>query len=596
VKTRIIITLFAFVWIGLLVRIFYLSIKSNDYYEALSNKNTIKSDLIAPVRGEILDRNRLPVAINKLGFKINVKPHLSNKKNRDLLDLEIDYIIAQLPFLDKEELIKEYLKQDSYYNHDFIEIVDFISYEDIIPVYSLLTLRENLRIVPAPKRYYPNRKIAAHIIGYVARANKKEIENDPILSLVGSTGKSGVEKYYNKFLEGLPGERTIKVTAHNEEIAELNVTKPIENRKLYLTIDMKLQRLISELFKNKAGSVVVMDTNGAILAAGSFPEYDLNSFVSGISSKRWKDLISHPDAPFTNKIVNGLYPPGSTIKTGLGLVYLTNGISQWWKVYCSGSMQLGKRNFRCWKKKGHRETDVVKAIRESCDDYFYKGSLKVGIAIMSEALKKMGLGNKTGVDLPNEFIGTVPNRIWKRQRFNQPWYRGETLNTSIGQGDFLVTPLQIAQFTALMATGKLPTPHVAMRLGNEAISPEPKDVLTDEQKSFLPIIQRSMRQVCNHPKGTATQYLSSKVRIGGKTGTAQVVGIQQDIEERLKEHEMAYYKRSHAWFTTYGPMYNPEYIVTVLVEHGGHGGDAAGGIVSEIYNKMYELGYITRKK
>jgi penicillin-binding protein 2 len=147
-----------------------------------------------------------------------------------------------------------------------------------------------------------------------------------------------------------------------------------------------------------------------------------------------------------------------------------------------------------------------------------------------------------------------------------------------------------------MATGKLPTPHVAMRLGNEAISPEPKDVLTDEQKSFLPIIQRSMRQVCNHPKGTATQYLSSKVRIGGKTGTAQVVGIQQDIEERLKEHEMAYYKRSHAWFTTYGPMYNPEYIVTVLVEHGGHGGDAAGGIVSEIYNKMYELGYITRKK
>ncbi len=595
-KTKIIVGIFILVWMALLVRIFYLSIKSNDYYEALSNKNTIKTDLIAPVRGEILDRNKLPVAINKLGFKIKVKPHLSSTKKRHLLEHEIDSIITLLPFLNKEELLKEYLKQDSYYNHHFIEIVDFISYEDIIPVYSVLTLRENLKIVPAPKRYYPNRKIAAHVIGYVSKANQKEVQDNPVIDLVGSVGKSGVERYYNDFLQGHPGERTIKVTAHNEEIAELNVSKPIENRKLHLTIDMRMQRLLSKLFKDKAGAAVIMDTNGAILAAGSYPEYDLNAFVSGISAKRWKMLINDLDAPFTNKIINGLYPPGSTIKTGLGLVYLTNGISQWWKVYCSGSMKLGKRNFRCWKKKGHNETDVVKAIRESCDDYFYKGSLKVGIALMSEGLQTMGLGRKTGVDLPNEFIGTVPSRIWKRQRFNQPWYRGETLNTSIGQGDFLVTPLQIAQFTALMATGKLPTPHVAMRLDKTSIEHHPKDVLSDEQKSFLPIIQRSMRQVCNNPKGTATQYLSSKVRIAGKTGTAQVVGIHQETVDRLKEHEMAYYKRSHAWFTTYGPMYNPEYIVTVLVEHGGHGGEAAGGIVSEIYNELYNLKYITRRK
>ncbi len=552
--------------------------------------------MIAPVRGEILDRNKMPIAINKLGFKLKLRPHLSGQKNRALLMQEINAIIEALPFLNQEKILKNYLKQDSYYNHHFIEIVDFVSYEDIIPVYSILTLRENLEVDPAPKRYYPNRKTAAHIIGYVSKANQKEIDSDPVLSLVGSVGKNGVEKYYNGFLQGTPGERTIKVTAQNEEINELGIVRPAENKKLYLTIDMRMQNLISELFKGKAGAAVIMDTKGAILAAGSYPEYDLNAFVSGISSKKWNGLINSLDAPFTNKVINGLYPPGSTIKTGLGLVYITSGISQWWKTYCTGSMKLGNRNFRCWKKAGHHETDINKAIRESCDDYFYKGSLKIGIATMSEGLKGMGLGKKTGIDLPNEFIGTVPSRIWKRQRHNQPWYRGETLNTSIGQGDFLVTPLQMAQFTALMATGKLPRPHLAMSLDDIPYSSEVKDVLTAEQKAKLPVIQRAMREVCNHPKGTATHYLSSKVKIAGKTGTAQVVGILQETKNRLKEHEMAYYTRSHAWFTTYGPMNHPKYIVTVMVEHGGHGGQAAGGIVSKIYNKLYEFGYIKRRR
>ncbi len=255
-------------------------------------------------------------------------------------------------------------------------------------------------------------------------------------------------------------------------------------------------------------------------------------------------------------------------------------------------MTLGKRNFRCWKHEGHEETNLIKAIRESCDDYFYKGSLKLGIEKMSDELKDFGLGKKTGVDLPNEFIGTVPSRTWKRQRYNQPWYRGETLNTSIGQGDFLTTPMQIAQFTALMATGKLPVPKIAKLIGDEPIVYESHDVLTSEQKRKLPLVQRAMREVCSHQKGTATHFLRSKVKIAGKTGTAQVVGISQETIKRLKEHDMEYFRRSHAWLTTYGPYKNPQYVVTVLVEHGGHGGAAAGGMVSGIYNKLLEYGYI----
>lgn len=580
------------VWVSLLVRVYYLSVHSNAYYERLSTQNTIKTEFVAPVRGEILDRNMAPLAINKLGFKIMLRPHLKQK----YLTEEVDYITSMLPFLDKKKLIDEYRKKESYYNHHYIAVVDFVSYEDIMPVYSTLNLRKKMRIEPAPKRYYPNRSMAAQMIGYVSRANQKEIDADKTLKLIGTVGKSGLEKQYNTFLQGVPGERKIKVTAQNEEISELSLTKPIENRKLILTVDVRLQRYITKLFKDKAGSVVIMDTKGAILAAGSYPEYDLNAFVTGISSKRWDALINDPDTPFTNKTINGLYPPGSIIKTGMGLIYITTAVNEWWHTYCSGSMKLGKRNFRCWKSTGHGKTDINKAIRESCDDYFYKGSLKVGIKTMSEGMMSFGLGKKTGIDLPNEFIGTVPSREWKLRKYNQPWYRGETLNTAIGQGDFLTTPIQIAQFTALMATGRLPTPHLALALDDRPYETKVKDVLSLKQKEKLPIIQRAMYQVCNHPKGTASRHIRSKVKIAGKTGTAQVVGITQATKKRIKEEDMAYYTRSHAWLTTYGPASRPEVIVTVLVEHGGHGGSAAGRIVSKIYDRLYELGYITQRK
>jgi len=593
-RIKFIIFIFSIVWLTLIVRVFYLSIESNKYYEKLSLNNTIKTEYIAPVRGEILDIKNKPIAINKLGFKIALKPHLRTKKYKKIFNEEIDNLVKLFPQLKKEKIIKNYKKKDSLYNHNYIDIVDFIPYKDMMPKYSKLFLRENIKIIPAPKRYYPYNDIASHIIGYVSKANKKDIENDSLLELIGYTGKNGIEKYYNKYLEGEAGKRVIQVNASNQTIKELSHIPPVENRKLILNIDMELEKYITKLFDKKAGAVIVMKTDGSILAASSFPQYNLNTFVSGISYKEWTRLVTSLDKPFTNKLINGLYPPGSTIKTGLGLIYITTKLFPSWEVYCEAKFPLGKRVFRCWKKAGHHKTNIVKAIRESCDDYFYKGSLKVGIKIMSEGLKRMGLGKKTGVDLPNEFIGTVPSREWKMRKYHQPWYMGETVNTSIGQGDMLVTPMQMATFTALMATGKLPTPHFAKYIGDDVYNPKPKDVLLPKEKKRLPIIKKAMIQVCNHPKGTATHYLHSKVKIAGKTGTAQVIGIKQDIEKRILEHDLSYYSRSHAWFTTYGPVKNPQYIVTVLVEHGGHGGHAAGGIVSDIYNWLLEHKYIKK--
>lgn len=593
-KIKFILALFVITWLTLVVRVFFLAVESNTYYKRLSHSNTIKTEQIAPVRGEIVDRNNKPIAINKLGFKIQLRPHLRLEKSIDKFNEEIDNIIKLLPNLEKEKLIKSYIKKDSYYYHNFIDIVDFISYEDIMPVYSVLSLRENINIVPAPKRYYPYGEIGAHAIGYVSRANIKDIKNNELLELIGYTGKSGIEKYYNTYLQGKAGQREIKVNANNQEIEELSNVSADEDSKLILNMDIELQKYISSLFYKKAGAVIVMNVDGAILSASSFPEYSLNTFVSGISHEMWNKLSNSLDKPFTNKLVNGLYPPGSTIKPGLGLIYITTDLDKSWTVDCTSSLPLGKRIFRCWKKDGHRKTGVVKAIRESCDDYFYKGSIQVGIKKMSEGLLRYGLGKKTGVDLPNEFIGIVPSREWKRKKFNRPWYIGETVNTSIGQGDFLTTPMQIAQFTALMATSKLPVPHFAKQIGDKPYKPLSKDVLNEDELKKLPIIQQSMYEVCNYPKGTATQYLSSKVEIAGKTGTAQVIGILQDIKTRELEHEMEYYSRSHAWFTSYGPYKDPQYVVMVMVEHGGHGGSAAGEIVSNIYNKLLELKYIKK--
>ena len=593
-KFKLLLILFALIWTSLIVRVYHLSIQSNEHYETLAQNNSIKTEFSSPVRGEILDRNLEPIAINELGFKIALAPHLMRGKDTLLLDQEIAYLLSMIPTLDAKKMLKLYKQQDSYYNHTFIDVAEFIPHETMMPLYSLMNLRETIKISPSPKRLYPYGNSASHLIGYVSKANQKEVDRDPILKLLGHVGKSGIEKYYNHYLQGEAGERKIKVNAHNVEIEEISRSTTKENRTLVLNLDMRLQNYISSMFEGKVGAIIVMDTKGAIYAAGSYPEYDLNAFVEGISTEQWNYLINSLDAPFTNKIVNGLYPPGSTIKTGLGLIYVSSGIlNEGSHVNCTGTFRLGNRSFRCWRKTGHGAgVSIERAITQSCDDYFYKGSLSIGIERMAGGLNRMGMGRKTNIDLPNEFIGTVPSRQWKKEKFKQPWYRGETLNTAIGQGDFLATPMQIAQYTALMATGTLPTPHIAYKAGSKIMNPKARDVLTPLEKEKLPIVQRAMRAVCNDAGGTAKAYVTTRFPIAGKTGTAQTTGIAQSVKNRQSEYSMEYLKRSHAWFTTYGPADNPQFIVTVLVEHGGHGGEATGAIVSGIYNKLLELGYI----
>jgi penicillin-binding protein 2 len=572
----------------LLIRVYYLSIKSNTYYEQLSVQNYIKKIYSTAPRGAILDRNGVYLAINKIGFSISVKPHLRRRKTKKDLENIFHKIEKYFPKYTYKKLYKRYKRFDSVYKHDYIKLVDYIAYDDFFKYYSIFNSNENIQINSATKRYYPFKDIAGHIIGYTGRITRKDILKDPNKKYYSTIGRSGLEKYYNDKLEGTLGIKTVKVNSVYKIVKVLD-DKKAKSFDIKTTIDIRLQKYINSIFDKEAGAVVVMNVHtGEILAASSFPEFDNNIFVNGVSHKEWNNIINNFNHPFTNKIINGKYPPGSVIKMGVALSFLENKINPKFKVDCKGSILVGKRNFRCWKKKGHRYTGFRKAIRESCDVFFYEGSLKIGINKIHDTLDRLGIGKKTGIDQPNESKCINPNKFWKRDKLKQPWYVGETIVSSIGQGFILVTPLQIARYTAALAINKLPTPHL---LYEKSLI---KNIDTKIEKRYLKIVQQGMYDVANKVHGTAVRYIKSKITVAAKTGTAQVVGIPQSEKKRMKEYQLKYFKRSHAWLTTYAPYKNPQYVVTVLVEHGGHGGSAAGKMVGEIYNKLIQLNYIKK--
>lgn len=579
----------------LLSRVYYLAIKSNVYYEEMAKQNAVKTQFIAPVRGLIFDRKGKLLATNDLGFSVAMKPYLHIKKqNNKILDEEIAFFTQFFPDVNASMLRKNYAREDSYYNQEFIEIVEFIPYQKMIASYSELNLRDNLQVKPMVKRRYPYGQIASHIIGYIGKANLQDLKDNDIAKLTHYIGKSGIEKYYNDILQGERGVREIKMNAFNKEIEEL-FYKSATSRDITLTIDIELQQFLSEIFTENTGVAIIMDAqNGDILAAGSFPEYDLNLFVMGISSQQWQELVANPDHPFTNKMVNGLYPPGSVVKMGVGLAFLNSNILNMYRQFvCTGSVELSNRVFRCWNRKGHGAMDLKHAIKHSCDIYFYEGALRVGIDKIAPTLFKIGFGKKTGVDLPNEFVGVVPNREWKGRRFkNLPWYSGDTLNTSIGQGNFLVTPMQIAKYTAQIASGKAITPHFATK---EDTNSTQEELFTPFEMKQLPAIREAMLAVAKEEGGTAYRYFQYlPLNVAAKTGTAQVVGFSQTEKKNIREKDLEYYARSHTWLTSFAPYEKPQYVVTVLLEHGGRT-MTSGALGVKIYEKMIQLGYLQKQ-
>jgi len=598
-RYKITLLLFILVWAGMIIRLYHVSVKSNFYYVSLAKANIERKEFIKPVRGEITDRNGNLLAMNQIGFSLSIKPHLSTKGKegrKSRLEEAVDLLHDTFPDLNKTVMMKVYRKKSSPYNHKYIKVVDFIHYADMMGAYPKLSMYDEIKIEAETKRYYPYGKYCAHLIGYTGRSNRKENRADEVVDVVGKVGKSGLERYYNGFLEGELGYQINKVTARNRAIDVLEKMQPKDNRNLTLNIDIDLQKMIYEHFGKATGVAIVMRTTGEIIAAVSYPAYDPNLFVGGISSKAWRALQQDLAHPFTNKITHGTYPPGSSIKMGMALAFdkAKPGILET-SEYCKGYMTIGKSShrFRCWKHSGHGTVPLRKAIMQSCDVYFYKKSLQVGIDAMAKNLRSFGLGIKTGVDLPREYNGVIPDKAWKMKRFRKPWFLGETVIAAIGQGYDLVTPLQVARYTALVATGNLVTPRVAKSIGSLDLNRTTRHIAFNPKS--ISEIRRGMYDVCNTPHGTAYRLMHNlPVVVAGKTGTSQVSSIPQ-VGRRLKESELAYLHRSHAWITTYAPYEDPQYVVTVLIEHGGHGGSTSAPMAGDIYRWLYKNGYFKEK-
>ncbi len=594
-QIRIVLSIIFIFYAILIYRVYDLSIKSNEKYTKLSLQNREKEISIAPIRGVIYDSKKRPVAYNELRFDIALKPHLEKLELFNALNELCKTIGGDI---NVSKLLNIYDKKNSPYNHKPIILLKYVDEDIVYKIQPFLSLNGNIIIMPSYLRKYPYKEVLSNILGYVSIANANDLKRNKTIEITQISGKRGIEKYYDDILQGITGKKTVIVNAKNEILKEISYKKPISHH-LILSIDTDIQKYIYKILEeeNKKGAVIVMKTNGEILSLVTYPSFDNNLFVKGINYKKWNELIHDVFNPLLNKPISGIYPPGSTIKPIEGLIAAASGKwNPWQKIHCPGYIEIGNRKFRDWKEKGHGFVDLVKAIKRSVDVYYYKIGLRLGINYIAKNLKKMGFGKKTGIDLPNEKTGIVPNKSWKSKRYHQPWFIGETLNAVIGQGYFLATPLQVAVNTALIASGKLPKPFVVKQIDSNKTKPILKDVLNENEKKYLYLIRKGMWATCNAPGGTATNYLNTKVIIAGKTGTAQVYSIPQEVKKRKRENELKYFHRSHAWLTTFGPYYSPQVIVTVLIEHGGHGGQAAGSIVSKIYNYLADNGYIKSSK
>ncbi len=448
-----------------------------------------------------------------------------------------------------------------------------------------------------PRRVYHYGDLAAHLIGYLGTISKRELMGSVEGEYSGrdKIGKMGLEKLRERDLRGEKGTSFAEVNARGFQQQLLKRVDPLPGRELHLTLDVKMQQVAEEIMnsEDKSGAVVALDVNtGRVLTLVSTPPIRLEEFIGGISQKNWDTYLNNIKKPLINKAVQGVYPPGSTYKMITALAGLEEGVIDLESVYyCPGYHAFGNRIYRCWKWSGHGAVNLTRAIAESCDVYFYQVGQLVGVDTLAEYAKKLGLGVKTGLEIEHEKAGLVPTKKWKRDRHNIKWQEGETLSIAIGQGYNLVTPLQITVMTAMLANGgKKYRPQIVEKVVNpngeivERFEPELIEELTGMDQ-HIRLIQEGMYEVVQGKRGTARIAKIEGLDIAGKTGTAQVVRLAQ--YKHLKEEDIPYKYRDHAWFTCYAPADKPEIAVTVLVEHGLHGSSGASPIAKAVLETYF---------
>ncbi len=566
----------------IILRLWYIQILKGEFYSKLAKKNRIRFEEIYAPRGIIRDRKGRMVAENLPAYGVAIiredcerGKKCSTAIRRLCGLLQIDFFKIKKKFETDKKRVKSF---------DPLVLIRNITFKDLCTIEAHQSLLPGIVILPYPKRYYPYGKVGAHVVGYVGEPTENDLRENPSLTPGDLIGKSGIELVFDKVLRGKKGKKELEVNAQGRTLKEKILLKPTCGKSIYLSLDMELEKFIFKIMGKERGACIVMNPfNGDVIAMVSKPSYDINVLSQGISQKKWNLLIRDPGHPLQNRTVSSCYPPGSVFKlvvAGCGLLHIKNLPAK--RIFCPGYYKLGNRIFRCWKKSGHGWMDLKEAIKQSCDVYFYNLGEELGIDAISQCAKESGFGEKTHIRLPGERTCLIPDRKWKLKRFNVPWQKGETLNTAIGQGFVLVSPIQVARFIcALVNGGILYLPRITI---DSKIKIEGHLPFTSRD---LSIIKKAMIGTVRDIHGTAHIINIPSLTIGAKTGTAQVIGIKSEDEREKDISEIPYEYRDHAWMASFGSNGKHTYVVVVLIEHGGHGGSTAGPIVKQIYEYLF---------
>jgi penicillin-binding protein 2 len=571
------------------IRLFYLQVINGEELRRLSENNCIRLQSTDPSRGMIFDRNGIRLVDNRPAFDLNIvlkdaKPiEQTVKKLSEYINVPESELMSKI---ENDKTVSSYkpilLKKDIGRNAlAAIEVRKFDLPGVVVDV--------------KPRRHYIERQTAAHLIGYLSEINADELNSGeyPGYTVGDYIGKFGIEKIFESFLQGKRGGRQVEVNVMGQVVRNLKTVDAQPGQNLYLTIDLRVQKKAEALLTGVAGAVAAMDPQtGQILALASSPSFDQNIFVDGMSHEQWDALVSNPLRPLENKVIHGEYPPASTFKIITAIAALEEGvIDKNTTFYCPGYYKYGNRVYRCWRPAGHDSVNVVKALAQSCDVFFYQVGQKLGIDRLSMYAIASGLGSPTGIDLDHEASGLIPTKEWKKRRTGVAWQGGETLSVAIGQGFDLATPLQMLVLTSAVANGgKIYQPLIL----KSVYSPEGSVILESKKqltgklpvsKKTLEIIKEGLWNVVNNKKGTAWIAHVEGLDISGKTGTAQVVGRSK--EHGLSEEKLSQRLKSHAWFVAYAPSVDPKIAVSVIVEHGGHGSSAAAPIAKEVIKTYF---------
>ncbi len=570
-------------------RLWYLQIIKGDEYVKRSNKNCVRIQYIPAPRGDIFDRQGRVLVQSRPCFGIS----LIREDVKDINKLlnRLSRVLNEKPALLWEKIVAA--KNMPRYMP--IRLRGDVDLDTVALIETFKFEMPGVAIEVEPKRDYVYGKMASHLFGYLGEINEKELESGfyDNVRMGEFVGRCGIEKVYQAELSGFGGGRQVEVDAAGRVISVYGDISSVRGSNIYLSLDADLQTVAEEAMAGRSGAVVAMDPkNGKVLVWASCPNIDLESFIHGLSSEEWLSLVNDPLRPLPDKAIQGQYPPGSTYKiVTMAAALEEKVVDPGTALYCNGYYRFGNRTYRCWEEKGHGGVDMHTAIVRSCDAYFYEMGRRLGVNRLARYARGFGLGTVTSVELEHEKTGLVPTTDWKLRRYKVPWQDGETLSVAIGQGFNLVTPLQMLRLISAVANGGiLYRPQFVEKIishdGKILKQFKPQiDGRAPVSETTLEMLREGLAGVVNEGHGTGGACRLSTVMVGGKTGTAQVVRLPQYREKDL--NAIPYKYRDHAWFLAFAPVNNPEIAITVLVEHGGHGGSAAAPVARAVLEKYF---------